>query len=165
AEGTYVRNRAHGMWTFFHPSGNVAAVGRFTRGVRTGTWRFYNDSKDKLPLAVGAFAANGAVTGTWTHYDTAGHLLARTYREDGGDRIDVVPTADGITHQMHQWRDFLNGPVETYDQELERLASGGDQIYVHTSYYRSTGLNDTQSEPEIIYDPAGFKLVKTPLAG
>jgi MORN repeat variant len=158
AQGPYVHNVAHGAWTFFHPNGRVAAEGRFTRGKRTGRWRFYTDTKDKTLLATGEFSAQGAVIGTWLHYDANGKLLARTYPEGRADRTDVVPTADGVTHQIHQWVDWPWGPVETYQQELERLSSGKDQIYVHRSTYRAIKQDE---DPAIIYDADGFKLEHT----
>jgi hypothetical protein len=158
AEGPYVHNVAHGAWTFYHPNGTVAAEGRFTRGKRTGRWRFYTDSEDRTLLATGAFSSEGGVIGTWLHYDAAGKLLARTYPEARADRVDVVPAADGVTHQIHQFTDWLNGPVETYRQELERLSSGDGQIYVHTTAYRRDGED---ADPTIIYDPDGFKLAHT----
>lgn len=158
AEGPYVHNAAHGAWTFYHPNGTVAAEGRFTRGKRTGRWRFYTDTEARTLLATGAFSSQGGVIGTWLHYDASGKLLARTYPEGRADRVDVVPTADGVTHQIHQFTDWLNGPVETYDQELERLSSGGDQIYVHTTAYRSHGED---ADPTTIYDPDGFQLEHT----
>jgi len=159
AEGPYVHNVAHGAWKFFHPNGTLAAEGRFTRGKRTGRWRFYADTTDSTLLATGEFSALGAVIGTWLHYDAKGKLLARTYPEGNADRTDVVPTADGVTHQIHQWMDWPNGPVEPYHQELERLSSGKDQIYVHTTTYRDAS---NTVEPTIIYDADGFKLEHTP---
>jgi hypothetical protein len=158
AEGPYVHNAAHGAWTFYHPNGTVAAEGRFTRGKRTGRWRFYTDREAKALLATGAFSSDGGVIGTWLHYDADGKLLARTYPEGRADRVDVVPGADGVTHQIHQFSDWLNGPVETYSQELERLASGDDQIYVHTTAYRRDA-EDT--DPTTIYDAEGFRLEHT----
>src|SRR6185369_7047435 len=103
AEGPYVKNVADGRWTFFHPSGNVAAEGSFSRGMRAGRWRFYNDTKDRTLIAAGEFASDGRVIGTWQHFDATGKLLARTYPQGRGDRIDVVPTADGVIHQAHQF--------------------------------------------------------------
>ncbi len=158
AEGPYVHNVAHGAWTFYHPNGTVAAEGQFTRGKRTGRWRFYTDTEARTLLATGTFSREGGVIGTWLHYDANGELLARTYPEGRADRVDVVPTADGVTHQIHQFTDWLNGPVETYNQELERLSSGGDQIYVHTTGYRAYGED---ADPTILYDPDGFRLEHT----
>src|SRR5262249_50215744 len=90
AEGPYVYNLAHGAWTFFHPDGAIAAEGQFTRGKRTGRWRFYSNNKDHTLLATGEFSTQGAVIGTWLHYDADGKLLARTYPEGRADRVDVV---------------------------------------------------------------------------
>jgi hypothetical protein len=158
AEGPYAHNVAHGAWTFYHPNGTVAAEGRFTRGKRTGRWRFYTDRETRTLLATGAFSSEGGVIGTWLHHDADGKLLARTYPEGRADRVDVLPGADGVTHQVHQFTDWLNGPVETYDQELERLSSGGDQIYVHTTAYRRDGED---ADPTTIYDADGFRLEHT----
>jgi hypothetical protein len=153
ATGPYAHNAAHGAWTFFHANGTVAAEGRFARGVRTGRWRFYTDTKAHTLLATGEFSDRGGVIGTWEHYDAGGKLLARTYPEGRADRVDVVATTDGVTHQIHQWTDWPHGPIETYGQELERLSSGQGQIYVHTTAYRELGAE------AIIYDADGFKLV------
>jgi hypothetical protein len=158
AHGPYVHNVAHGAWTFLHPNGTVAAEGRFTRGKRTGRWRFYTDTQARTLLATGEFSSEGAVIGTWLHYDAAGVLLARTYPEGRADRVDVLPLADGVTHQIHQFVDGPNGPIGPSDQELERLSSAGDQIYVHTTGYRAY-REDVQ--PSDIYDPDGFKLEHT----
>jgi hypothetical protein len=155
AEGPYVHNVAHGAWTLYHPNGTVAAEGQFTRGKRTGRWRFYTEARTLL--ATGEFSRQGGVIGTWLHYDANGKLLARTYPEGRADRVDVAPTADRVTHEIHQFTDWPNGPVEPYDQELERLSSGEDQIYVHTTGYR-LGADD---DPTILYDPDGFKLEHT----
>ncbi|MCW5806461.1 MAG: hypothetical protein KIT31_29120 [Deltaproteobacteria bacterium] len=153
AEGPYVDNVANGRWTLYHPSGNVAATGSFVRGMRAGAWQFYNDIAGGKLLAEGAFDGDGSVTGTWKHYDATGALLARTYKESG-NRIDVVPAADGVVHQIHQWTYDGMGPSEDYVQELERLSLGGEQIYVHTTEFRK----DSEDAGTIVYDVNGFKL-------
>ncbi|MEO8699599.1 MAG: hypothetical protein ABI867_06125 [Kofleriaceae bacterium] len=158
AEGPYVHNVAHGAWTFFHASGNVAAEGNFVRGMRSGRWRFYRDTKAKQPIAIGAFDDDGHVFKQWRHYDDDGSLVAITYAEGRGDRVDVVPAA-GITHQLHQFTDGLNGPVEEYTHQLERFVLGAEQVYVDTSGYRGgVTASDTPTDPSIIYDAAGFRL-------
>jgi hypothetical protein len=163
AEGSYVNNVAHGAWTLYHPSGNLAATGSFTRGMRTGAWSFYNDTPDRKLLAAGAFDAQGSVTGTWRHHDADGNLLATTWAESGS-RIDVVPNADGVAHQIHQWSYTGVGPSEWYTQELERFTLGGEQIYVHTTAFRSLPTKDERFEdakdPTVVYDAGGHKLVR-----
>lgn len=156
AVGPYAGNRAHGAWTLFHPSGHVAAEGRFDRGVRVGRWRFYDDAPIKTPIAIGSFAADGSVIGTWHHY-ARGILVASTWTEtpaqwgdhdlgvDGGEGfvLDIVPAADGISERIHQGNVF-GRPVE-----LRSYARGRDRIYVAAAF----GLETT-------YDAEGNKLVR-----
>lgn len=114
AEGRYARSVAEGTWRIYHPSGNLAAEGRLEGGVRTGTWRLYHDTKDRTLLARGRFAADGAVTGRWKHFDAEGNLVARTWEETPrqwndrtlrttgglGYTIAVVPK-DGFVENHH----------------------------------------------------------------
>lgn len=43
-EGVYYEGRPHGPWTCLFPDGRPSAGGDFDRGVRTGWWRWYDDS-------------------------------------------------------------------------------------------------------------------------
>jgi hypothetical protein len=153
AEGPYVHNVAHGLWRFFHANGTLAATGRFDRGVRTGNWRFYTATTDHKLIAAGAFGGDGAVVGVWDHYDAEGKPVARTWSEGGGERIDVVPAADGIVRQRHELD--LGNAVEWSVYSLERLAWGSDQIYVHTTNAGIGGSPDA-----IIYDAMGFRVTR-----
>ncbi len=141
AVGPYANNRAHGRWTLFHASGNVAAEGRFHSGTRTGRWRFYDDTAVKSPIAIGSFAADGSVIGTWHHFDR-GSLVATSWTEtpaqwgddelgvDGGEgfMLEVTPTADGIAQRIHQ------GTVFGHLVELTMFARGRERIYVHEAF-------------------------------
>lgn len=156
AVGPYAGNRAHGRWTMFHPSGNVAAEGKFDRGVRVGKWRFYDDAAVTTPIAIGSFAADGSVIGTWHHF-ARGSLVATTWTEtpaqwgdddlgvDGGEgfMLAVEPTDDRIAERIHQGNVFGQPVV------LRSYARGRDRIYVHEAFGLTT-----------MYDPDGNKLVQ-----
>ena len=146
AEGRYADNRAEGPWKLYHASGNLAAEGSFTAGERTGKWRFYYDAPGKTPIAVGAFAANGWVTGTWKHYDATGALIAKSrtatpdlwadgdpYVDGGeGSLLDITAAPDGIHHAIHQ------GTVGGMTQRLDLYARGREHLYVETAFGRTT---------------------------
>ena len=151
ATGDYANSKAHGAWTFFHPSGNVAAVGRMANGMRTGQWSFFYDTPSRTPLARGAFASNGTVTGTWLHFDDKGKLLARTYQEGGGV-IDLTADERGVTEQVHGFLDPVD-PVQPIAHRLERFKLGGEMVFVQHSGY---------AKDEVVFDANGFKLTKTP---
>ncbi|HEX7842338.1 MAG TPA: hypothetical protein VF469_32925 [Kofleriaceae bacterium] len=44
---------------------------------RAGRRRFYYDTPDRTPIAIGSFS-RGSLVGAWRHYDAAGKLLARS---------------------------------------------------------------------------------------
>ncbi len=150
ATGEYANSKAHGAWTFFHPSGNVAATGRMTNGMRTGEWSFFYDTATKTPLARGKFAASGAVTGTWQHFDPQGKLLARTYPQ-GGEVIDITADERGVTEQVHAFLD-PEGPIQALAHRLEKFSVGSETVFVEHSGF---------AKDPVMFDPNGFKLVKT----
>jgi len=152
AEGRYADNKPSGPWRFFHESGNLAAEGSFQRGLRTGDWRFYYDAAESTAIAVGRFNRRGYVEGTWSHYDAKGHLLATSVvstpasfqkREQLfwsiGYLVDVVPTANHLTHRIHQ------GSIDGAPIRLDLVASADDRVYLRG---------------EDVYDSDGHKLVR-----
>ncbi len=155
-QGPYVDNVADGPWQLFHPSGALAAEGRFSHGNRYGLWHFYYDTPDKTPIAIGKFAANGKVTGKWKHFDDHGELLATTWTEtpsqwhdtdwavDGGEgfMLDITARPGEIKHTSHR------GTVNSELQTLDMYALDGERIYAVSSY----GL-------DLMYDQDGNKLV------
>ncbi len=149
ATGEYLDSKAHGAWTFFHPSGNVAATGRMANGMRTGDWSFFYDTTGKTPLARGKFAANGSVTGVWQHFDPNGKLLARTYAQ-GGQVVDITADERGVTQQVHAFLDPV-GPVEAVAHRLEKFSVGGETVFVEHSGY---------AKDSVVFDPDGCKLMK-----
>lgn len=150
ATGEYANNKAHGAWTFFHPSGNVAAVGRMTNGMRTGEWSFFYDTSSKTPIARGVFAASGAVTGAWQHFDPNGKLLATTSSANGVANISITADERGVTEQVNTFLDPTS-PVESLRHRLEKFTLGAEIVYVEDSGYTTT---------ERVWDPTGALLVK-----
>ncbi|MBA2540979.1 MAG: hypothetical protein H0V17_15170 [Deltaproteobacteria bacterium] len=150
ATGTYRNNKAHGAWTFFHPSGNPAAKGQMANGMRTGAWSFFYDTPKPTPIARGTFAASGAVTGVWQHFDGDGKLLARTYSR-GGEVVDITADQRGVTEVVHAFQNPTN-PVDALDHRLERFAFGGEKIFVQHSGY---------AKDEMVFDANGHRLAKT----
>jgi hypothetical protein len=158
AKGDFAHNRPSGAWKFFHESGALAAEGSFERGQRVGKWHFYYDNAGKLPIAVGSFAQNGYVEGTWKHYDAKGELLATSTRDTiprawqkekqlfwvSAYRIDIAPTIEGITHRIHQ------GSMSGDSHRLDELATADGKEHVFMNY-----------DAKIMYDEHGHKLEQT----
>ncbi len=150
ATGEYANNKAHGAWTFFHPSGNVAAVGRMANGMRTGEWSFFYDTPSKTPIARGVFAASGAVTGAWQHFDATGKLLATTSSAKGVGNISITADERGVTEQVNTFLDPAD-KVEFYRHRLEKFTFGSELVYVEDSGFTRT---------DRVWDPTGALLVK-----
>ena len=160
AEGRYVANEPEGPWRMFHRSGNLAAEGVFAHGMRVGAWHFYYDTPTKTPIAIGTFAGDGSVAGTWRHFDTDGKLLARSWTEtpsqwgdddfgvNGGEGsvLDVVPDRDGIHHAIHQGTPGKG--VEMNEFSLDAYWRGGETLFIS----RALGT-------ETWYDASGAKLI------
>ena len=158
AEGRYQGNRAVGPWKLFHASGNLAAEGSFSGGDRAGRWRFYYDTPAKTPIAIGSFAADGWVTGTWKHFDATGALIATSRTEtptqfddsdittDGGEGslLDIVARPGGVHHAIHQ------GTVGGNAQRLDMYAQGKEHLYVQAAFGRET-----------MFDADGHQLVRS----
>ena len=148
AEGPYADNRPHGEWRFYHPSGHLAAVGRFERGVRSGFWQFFQDKPTRVPIAEGSFAGD-RVDGTWRHYDAGGKLLAVSSEVTpalwrgsfGGHLLDVLPGADGVHHWVHE------GDIDGDTWRLDMLADGSEIIYQRFG-------------SDVAYDAHGHRLVR-----
>lgn len=147
AEGAFRGNYPEGTWRMYHPSGHLAAEGKFARGQRVGGWRFYYDHTQPTLIASGSFTRRGAVTGRWRHFDQHGKLLAsslvatpkqwRKRRKEQlfwsvGYLVDIVPGEDGIIHQIHQGSIDGEGTrfdkLETADRKL-RVYSIGERLF------------------------------------
>jgi MORN repeat variant len=146
AEGPFVDKKATGTWRFFHPSGNLSAEGSFFEGYRDGSWTFFHDSKERVPMAKGAFQT-GSLIEEWRHFDATGKLIARARPASpetfggAGYLLDVIPRADQVQHWVHQ------GHVAGLRHRLDFLADGTEHLYVHDS-------------TDIAFDQLGHKLAK-----
>jgi hypothetical protein len=151
ASGSYRNNTAHGMWTFYHPSGNHAARGAMVDGMRFGKWTFYYDTPARTPLARGRFARSGYAASQWRYYDEHGALLTWD-RKDGV--TEVTPDEGGVAREEHALSTPMDlGPPDAMDTHaLYRFTLRGEQIYVFDSAF----AND-----DVIYDSTGSQLRRT----
>jgi hypothetical protein len=154
-QGPYVDNVAEGRWRLYHPSGNLAAEGAFRGGQRAGRWRFYYDTPAMTPIAIGRFAADGEVAGTWRHFDADGALVATTWTEtpaqwhdtdwgvDGGEgfMLEVAARPGEVHHASHR------GTVHSEPLSLDTYALAGERIYVEHAY-----------QLDLMFDPDGYRL-------
>ncbi|HEY6034572.1 MAG TPA: hypothetical protein VIV58_09945 [Kofleriaceae bacterium] len=141
AEGRYAHDQPTGVWRIFHPSGHLAAEGRLAHGKRDGRWQFFYDAKVHTKLATGSFE-DGYTTGTWHHFDNEGKLLAvsTATRADGRFLLDIVPSKNGIAHQIDQ-QGFTGD-----HHRLDMVSKGSEHLYV-------------QEGVDAIFDQAGNQLV------
>jgi hypothetical protein len=170
AEGNYVDDAPGGPWRFYHESGALAAEGRFANGQRTGPWRFYYDEQRPTPIAIGRFTSTGYVAGRWRHYDANGELLATSREETPaswhhkgqlfwsvGYLVDVVPTSDGIVHQIHQ------GAIDGEQLRLEMIATPDRREQLYAREHRGDAETSSiggELDGLDVYDRTGAHLVK-----
>ncbi|HEX8111085.1 MAG TPA: hypothetical protein VF516_25320 [Kofleriaceae bacterium] len=169
AVGDYVDDAPSGRWRFYHESGALAAEGRFVSGQRTGPWRFYYDEQRPTPIAIGRFSSDGHVEGRWRHFDANGELLATSrtetpasWRHKGqlfwsvGYLVDVVPTSDGIVHQIHQ------GAIDGEELRLERIATPDRREQLYAREHRGDAWTASiGGDPDAldVFDRTGAQLV------
>ncbi|MCW3103549.1 MAG: hypothetical protein JWO09_1989 [Bacteroidetes bacterium] len=137
--------RQQGMWTEYHPNGQIKSKGEYLNGKRIGEWVFYHPN-GKVEQK-GKYDKKGKAQGTWKWYYESGNLLREeNYRNDlqdgmmteysdaGPDSVKVITKGEYVDGQKE-------GPwtLELPDYREEGSYKGGLRDGEWKHYYTSTG--------------------------
>jgi antitoxin component YwqK of YwqJK toxin-antitoxin module len=113
-----------GVWTFWHPSGEIEKQGSLEEGRPQGTWRFFHDNG--RPMLEGTFVG-GAEEGQWTGYYRDGTVRFKGRYAAGqpvGEWTSFAADAGVISEgsydggaKVGRWRYLTRGKSEVVDYD------------------------------------------------
>jgi antitoxin component YwqK of YwqJK toxin-antitoxin module/outer membrane protein assembly factor BamD (BamD/ComL family) len=137
-----------GPWKYFHPNGELKAVGRFNNGKKEGEWSYY--TSDGLIESVESYT-DGVINGEYKSYHPTGKL--NITGNFAGGKVDGKVT----------WHNIFGIPVKTLTYSYDTLEGEGFTFY-HSGQPMEVFVNHKNqlTGKHITYYPTGLEGIVVP---